>query len=190
VPGTIALRHELMIPLLENMCDEISRNGLKKIIIVNGHGGNTGLLKYFLDIILDKEKDYMVYASRTIWEEAEFKKVQEAKIDGHGGEKETSYMLYLRPELVKLDAFKDNGQPQKRISKFSDTGLDSAIGWYSNFPNHFAGEKVSFTKEKGKVLIDGHIGSIVKQIQLVKKDNTPFELYKEYSKRKHKPENQ
>ena len=60
-PGTVVTRGSLLIPLLENVCDEISRNGLKKIIIFSGHGGNKWLLPLFVQLMLDSEKDYVVY---------------------------------------------------------------------------------------------------------------------------------
>ena len=47
-PGTIAYSPELIWNMLQETCDELSRNGLKKIIIVNGHGGNNDFLRYFL----------------------------------------------------------------------------------------------------------------------------------------------
>ena len=40
-PGTIAYSPELIWKMLQETCEELSRNGLKKIIIVNGHGGTT-----------------------------------------------------------------------------------------------------------------------------------------------------
>jgi creatinine amidohydrolase len=46
-PGTIAYSHELMWKMLEETCTELSRNGLKKIILANGHGGSTSFLQYF-----------------------------------------------------------------------------------------------------------------------------------------------
>ena len=46
-PGTIAYSNDLMWQMLEETCAELARNGLKKIILFNGHGGNTSFLQYF-----------------------------------------------------------------------------------------------------------------------------------------------
>src|SRR6267143_566371 len=43
-PGTFALPSRLVWDLLDATCEEIARNGLKKILIVNGHGGNLNRL--------------------------------------------------------------------------------------------------------------------------------------------------
>jgi creatinine amidohydrolase len=59
-PGTIAYSMELQLRLLQETTDEMARNGCKKIIIVNGHGGNEHLLPYFAQGQLDKPRDYVV----------------------------------------------------------------------------------------------------------------------------------
>src|SRR5690606_32922131 len=51
-PGGIVLRDRLLFDLLENICDEISRNGLKKIILLSGHGGNRYFLPLFQQLLL------------------------------------------------------------------------------------------------------------------------------------------
>jgi len=45
-PGTIAYGERLIWDMLQNTCDEISRNGIKKIILVSGHGGNNSFLPF------------------------------------------------------------------------------------------------------------------------------------------------
>ena len=62
-PGTIAYSPDMLYNLLEETCREISRNGIKKIIFVNGHGGNTYFLQYFCQTQLAKERDYSLYLS-------------------------------------------------------------------------------------------------------------------------------
>jgi len=59
--GTISLTAKTMLSLLEEMCDEITRNGFKKILILNGHGGNIPVLRLFLREMLNKRKDYVLY---------------------------------------------------------------------------------------------------------------------------------
>src|SRR5580700_3078974 len=46
-PGTIAYSAEMQMKLLQETTDEMARNGCKKVVIVNGHGGNENLLPYF-----------------------------------------------------------------------------------------------------------------------------------------------
>src|SRR5438105_13761869 len=60
-PGTVAYSRRLQLDLLQETTDEMARNGCKKIIIVNGHGGNNSLLPFFAQTQLDTRHDYVVY---------------------------------------------------------------------------------------------------------------------------------
>ncbi len=60
-PGTVAYSMELQLRLLQETTDEMARNGCKKVIIVNGHGGNEHLLPFFAQGQLDNPHDYVVY---------------------------------------------------------------------------------------------------------------------------------
>jgi creatinine amidohydrolase len=60
-PGTVAYSMELQLKLLQETADEMARNGCKKIVIVNGHGGNAHLLPFFAQAQLDRPHNYVVY---------------------------------------------------------------------------------------------------------------------------------
>src|SRR5581483_1906472 len=60
-PGTIAYSTHLQLDLLQETTNEMARNGCKKIIIVNGHGGNENLLPFFAQTQMEKPHDYVVY---------------------------------------------------------------------------------------------------------------------------------
>src|SRR5258708_14669542 len=81
---------------------EMARNGCKKILIGNGHGGNASLLPYFAQSQLDKPNDYVVYLfdQRTPATGGPKKKTS---IDAHAGDSEPSKMMILRPDLLHPD---------------------------------------------------------------------------------------
>jgi creatinine amidohydrolase len=190
VPGTIAIHHNLLLTILENICDEISRNGFKKIIIVNGHGGNIALHSFFTGtMLLDKKKDYAVYISDPWFKDTTADSIKEAKVDGHGGERETSCSLYFFPELVDMKNFASYGMPLGRLKAFQEAGLQSGVGWYSDQPGHFKSDSTKGTREKGKIFTESHVKHVIRQIRLVKKDDTPLRLYKEFHQRALKPAN-
>src|SRR5579883_3019488 len=113
--GTIAYNAELQMKLLQATTDEMARNGCKKVLIVNGHGGNENLLPYFAQTQLDSPHDYVVYVQ---WGHEPTKKVGAEKQgpDWHAGETETSNMLVTRPDLVHIDRARDeSGADQKRV---------------------------------------------------------------------------
>lgn len=112
-PGTIAINPELMLQLLENACDEAGRNGFNKIMILNGHGGNNIFISYFMNIILlHRKKDYMVYRPTDMWEtwsDVIKKRLGKERWVGHGGDLETSLLMVVAKELVKLQDMESPG---------------------------------------------------------------------------------
>ena len=58
--GSITLPLETQMLLLEQLCEQITRNGYKKIAIYNGHGGNGPWLSTFLRKLENKPHDYVV----------------------------------------------------------------------------------------------------------------------------------
>src|SRR3979411_514638 len=101
-PGTIAYSRELQLKLLQETTDEMARNGCKKIMIVNGHGGDERLLRFFVQLQMDKPHDYVVYVfdERTPQTGGPAKKTS---IDMHAGASETSKKMNCRPDTVHLD---------------------------------------------------------------------------------------
>lgn len=188
-PGTIAIDQRIMFDLLENVCGEISRNGLKKIILFNGHGGNCSFLSYFAASALERERDYVLYVLDigAYWLNVtpQWKSLRESEVDGHAGEAETSLAMELHPELVKMAQLQDNGMPQGRLRHLA--GLGSPIWWYADFPNHYAGDARVATKEKGRLIKEYAVGRIVELIRAAKADTESLRLLKEFHHRAKAP---
>src|SRR5579875_4136191 len=60
-PGTLSYNARTQMELLQETTDEMARNGCRKIVIVNGHGGNENLLPFFAQAQLETYHDYVVY---------------------------------------------------------------------------------------------------------------------------------
>ena len=109
-PGTVAYSSNLQLQLLQETSDEMARNGCKKIIIVNGHGGNEHLLPFFAQAQLERQRDYVVYIFG-LPERPSGGPPKKTSVDMHAGESETSQMLVSRPDLVHMDrAGKESGE--------------------------------------------------------------------------------
>jgi creatinine amidohydrolase len=182
-PGTFALPPTLVLELLQATCDEIGRNGFKKIVIVNGHGGNPNLLRYFVQSQLAERHDYVVYffdpaPNPALDEQVKKLRKSDPAGDAHAGERETSTLLYLRPDLVKMDrATQESGANQKRLVL---PDLYTAIWWYAGYPNHYAGEGDKATAELGRVLTESRIDTLVRALKAVKADPSAPALQKEF----------
>ena len=183
-PGTIAYSSELQLELLQQTTDEMARNGCKKIIIVNGHGGNEHLLPYFAQSQLDQPHDYVVYVfdQRSPESGGPPKKTS---MDMHAGESETSKMMIARPDTVHQDrANKESGADQHHQSLPED--VYTGIWWYARFPNHYSGDGSAATKDLGQFQMNWWISTLVKTIQSVKADDASLKLQNEfYEKARH-----
>jgi creatinine amidohydrolase len=184
-PGTVAYSMDLQLKLLQETADEMSRNGCKKIIIVNGHGGNEHLLPYFAQAQMDKPRDFVVYVLAGERSRPGGPGRKSTGIDYHAGENETSNVLYTHPELARIDrAGSESGTDQKRqsVPEFLYTG----IWWYARFPNHYSGDGSAATKELGEWNVQGWISTIVEAIRAVKADDASLKIQNEfYEKSKH-----
>src|SRR5580658_7166221 len=90
-PGTMAYSRTLQLSLLQETTDEMARNGCKKVLIVNGHGGNDSLLPYFAQSQLAKPHDYVVYTF-SLSQPPSGGPRKKTAVDQHAGESETSTM--------------------------------------------------------------------------------------------------
>ncbi len=185
VPGAIAVDSRVMYDLLQATCDEIARNGCRKIILHNAHGGNNGFLDYFISLQIERPRDYAIYQTRGFMDpqtaEA-WHSMRDFDVDyEHAGEIETSMMLAANPDLVDRAAIPpDQGLPQGRLGPVDEAGLQTTIGWYSNFPHHYAGRAELGTAEKGEFLLNALAQRLAKTIRIVKDDDKTLPLQREY----------
>src|SRR5664279_5950785 len=114
-PGTVAYSLSTQLTLLQETVEEMARNGCKKVVIVNGHGGNNSLLPLFAQSQLATPRDYVVYVFGLPQLEVPGRPAMKTPMDMHGGEAETSHMLAARPDLVHVDrADQQSGADQNR----------------------------------------------------------------------------
>ena len=183
-PGTVAYSSKMQLELLQETTDEMARNGCKKIVIVNGHGGNEYLLPFFAQSQLEKRHDYVVYVfdERT---PATGGPPRKDKLDMHAGESETSKMLIARPDLVHMDrASNESGADQHHIDL--PDGVYTGIWWYARFPDHYSGNGALATRELGEFQMNWWVKSIANVIHAVKADENSLRLQNEfYEKAQH-----
>jgi creatinine amidohydrolase len=186
-PGTICVSHSMMMENLLAVCDEISRNGLKKIIIMSGHGGNNSFLPFFAQEMPRLARDYCVYtgyAARLTSQQQ--KKIAEAAgssdFGQHAGLTETATVMHLCPDLVHTaDQIPDEGKSQARLSEIEQNDLFTGFNWYANYPYHFAGDPQLATPELGAMIFDALVENVANAIQAVKADTMSPQFVKEFA---------
>ncbi|MGX1744621.1 creatininase family protein [Bosea sp. NPDC055353] len=149
--GGIAISQSTLTAVIAEMVDSLHRNGLTRIIVINGHGGNVGPISEVARELYQRER--IVLPSLYLWRIAYgmlpgiVGAETSAKVSGHGADPLTSLGLHLFPELIRKDLI-PAGKPMKRdpILDLPFTGLGTAS---------FDGAEVGVPHEYDEVYHDG-----------------------------------
>ena len=205
--GAVILSVELEQMLLTELCENIARNGFKKIMILNGHGGNTFLLGNFVRSTQHNKKDYVVvkrndyrYGIRSLAAELqegkEFPELTPQDVDhvitfvknnyltGHACIEETSIMLAIAPETVHMDRVNAiSGMPTGETRYLAEYGMtDTTRFWINEFPNSYSGEKVEWASEGiGRALLRRRVDDQVEACRRLKQDDRILEWNAEWN---------
>jgi len=156
-PGTITVRPRVLIDYLFDICASLIEMGFTKIILLDGHGNHHGLLRVVTREIADK---YGVYMAVTKGMAAErYREIARAEYppgNMHGGERETSQMLYLeQPVDMDLATKKDI---LRFRSKFRESGAVYWSTWgVQKSKAGLIGDPTVGTRETGKALMEAKI---------------------------------
>jgi len=180
LPGSVVIRRDLTLALLENICDEMARHGLTKIILFSGHGGNRYMLPLFVQTIVESAKPYLVYDAQLLGV-PEPEGVLETDETGHACESETSTALALHPTLVKMGQVPPAPFTNRRRNEaLRKAGVYSPMDWYAQYPAMYVGDPGKATAAKGEALLQPRIDGLVAAIRAVKSDTVTLELHREF----------
>jgi len=168
-PGTMTMEPDLLLKMLGAIADEVGRNGFKKLLLINGHGGNNAILDTFV-MARSSKRDPIVYAFLSPWDlpkDVE-EKVAEGLDTGHACVIETSRVLALFKDLVNMDHVT---HPARKGSDGSAAGVISSYWWQTKCPELYFGDPRKATEQKGKTVNDVMMENILKAIRFVKEDS-------------------
>ena len=181
-PGTITIKPALLLELVQGILDEIGRNGFKKIIIFNAHGGNDQFLPFLAQCSLWEQKSYSVYlytGELSPEREQEWHSILETTEHGHACECESSVLMASFPDLVDMD--KVSPEPGTALHRLAHLPFHmSGIWWYADYPKHYAGDARTASVEKGLRLRQIKVDALAEYIQAVKADQVVPALEKEF----------
>jgi creatinine amidohydrolase len=180
-PGTVAYSLSTQLTLLQETVKEMARNGCKKVVIVNGHGGNNSLLPLFAQSQMATPRDYVVYVFGLPNDHVPGRPAMKSdpKNDMHAGETETANMLAARPDLVHIDrADQQSGADQKRLNL--PDNVYTGIWWYARFPYHYSGVGSAATKELGEFDQKAWSSQIADALKAIKADDQSLKIQNEY----------
>ena len=165
--GCIGIKQETILKVLEELCDEVARNGFRKVMILSSHGGNVAMLDHFLRCQTYKKKGYA-----TMWAWAvddpltepepllqeirscreAFPMISDKDIavlerwlptgygGGHADFREAAMVMANYPELVAENRYEsEDGSSNPRARDLLQDGLRLANSWFAFSPNCYSG---------------------------------------------------
>lgn len=160
-PGTIALSPATINALLTEIVLSLESHGAKNIFFLSGHTGNMPVIQEMARNVMDK------YGYRNVWyfsgsvDKQIIEDVCESKkISGkrHAAEGEVSTMLFMHPELVKLDAAKAD------LAEAPEEASYRPIRWDEFKEVGCFGDPSAATAEKGKIILEHEVDMIANLI--------------------------
>lgn len=173
-PGTLSLSAENALRIWTEIGLSVARAGVRKIVIVNSHGGNLDLIS-----ILSRELRVQVgmLAVKCQWgsfgQPEGMYPARETAFGIHGGDVETSLMLALRPDLVDMSLARNFGSSAE-MDTLSPIGPIS-YGWISSDlnPAGTVGDAAAATAEKGKATADHYVAGFIDLLRRVSVHDLP-----------------
>lgn len=159
-PGTLTYTYETVIRAWTEIGESVYRAGVRKIVFVNSHGGNSSVL----DIVTRELRErFGMLAVLTSWHRLGYPDGlfgAEERLHGiHGGEIETSLMLAFATEQVRMDKLDDFVPATKAMEKefkFLRAAVPAGFGWMTQDLQESGaiGNAKAAKKEKGEKAAD------------------------------------
>ncbi len=167
-----------------DICRSIYANGFKRILMLNGHGGNMALNRLVQAELAEED----IFLMQVNWWDLVLKEMGALSTSdggdvGHAGEWETSVQLYLRPQLILKDrmvADKDTTNPfSEEVKEFMPGDGVFAYGWRDTLhKSGTMGNPLAATPEKGQKIVDAVVAKLEKVIR--EYHDLPLRHYREF----------
>jgi creatinine amidohydrolase/Fe(II)-dependent formamide hydrolase-like protein len=168
-PGTISVGNEALSKMVYDIGVSCARNGITKLVIVNGHGGNTPTLQFAAQMI---NRDAFIFTCVDNGEtsDVDLAELCETPNDVHAGEIETSTSLATRPSLVQMN------KAQRFVPEFSSRYLNftarRSVEWYARTAaissSGVLGDPTQASREKGEKMWKVTIQNLVELVEELK----------------------
>lgn len=172
--GTLSVTNDALSKFVYDLGMSLAKNGIKKIIILNGHGDNEPTLTYAAQMI-NRDAKIFVCVDTGETSDVDLYGLIDTPNDIHAGEIETSTALALRPDLVQMD--KAVNETIQFGSKFLDYDNERGVNWYVQTnkisESGVMGDATKASAEKGQKMWELMIHHMVKFVESIK--NTPLE---------------
>lgn len=176
--GTVTHQATNLIDAWTQLGLEVARSGIRKLVFVNAHGGNVGIL----DVVARELRVRAgMLAVKAAWSHFWPKDIYgdiENRHGIHGGDSETSLLLHFRPELVdmsKAHDFASLAERDEQAYKYLRPTGALSYAWIASDinPAGVAGEASKATAEKGRRTVEAAVDSFIELLREVERKELP-----------------
>ncbi len=169
-PGTLSLGADILIPAWTAIGGKVAEAGLRKLIIVNSHGGNVDIMSI---VSRELRVRHAMAVVATQWSRFGLPEgmctPRELAFGIHGGDMETSLMLHFRPDLVRMDKAEDfasAAEGMKETYAHLQPLAPHALAWIAHDlnPNGVVGDASVATAGKGEAICRHQIAGFIELI--------------------------
>ena len=156
-PGTITLSGATLLATMNEIAESTYRAGFRKLLIVNGHGGQPQIMEMMAREMRLRHGDYVVVPQHT-WRlphvAGRFMSEREKRLAMHAGHAETAIMLALAPETVHMERAVTNYPPEFGSKLLSPDGRPACAWTARDFgPSGVIGDPLPATPEQGHAIL-------------------------------------
>jgi creatinine amidohydrolase len=171
VPGTLSLAPTLLLQAVEQIGDCLCQAGIRRMVLITSHGGNEEVISLAARALRTRHRALVV---KTSWQRFGYPgnifSAEEQKLGVHGGDYETSLMLYFRPDLVDMrQAANFSSLTEKMRDKFDLLSPQSPHGfaWQATDlnPAGVVGQADLSTAAKGAQTADHQARGLIKLLE-------------------------
>jgi creatinine amidohydrolase len=182
-PGTLTLSAETLIRLWTEIGESVARAGIRKLVILNSHGGQPQIMDIVARDLRVRLKMFVVALSYWgVGKPAGLFPDSEQRHGIHGGSGETSMMLYLRPDLVR-ESERRNFVPasiamERDYGYLRPEGASIGFGWQTQDlnPEGACGDATDADAERGRQIIEHAADGLVALLREI--DRFPLDSLK------------
>ncbi|NTJ43590.1 creatininase family protein [Agrobacterium larrymoorei] len=170
-PGTLSLGPEILIPAWTAIGAKVAEVGIRKMVIVNSHGGNVDIMSI---VARELRVKHCMAVVGTQWgrfgNPDGMISEHEQKFGIHGGDVETSLMLHFRPDLVRMEFaqnFRSKAEWMKEQSKYLQPLPPHSLAWIAHDlnPHGVVGNAAAATAIKGEAICRHQVAGFIELLR-------------------------
>jgi creatinine amidohydrolase len=157
-PGTVTLEGTTLLETITQIGESVYRMGFRKLLIVNGHGGQPQVMEMAARELRLRHGDYTVlphFTWRVPHVAGQYMTDREKRLSMHAGHAETAILMALAPHTVHMQHAVANYPPEFPSKVLSSDGRPACAWTARDFgPSGVIGDPLPATPEQGRAILE------------------------------------